>query len=129
VEAERGGFERLSSSCLVVSGLDLAQLAALIARCAVYVGNDSGVTHLAAAVGTPTIAIFGPSNEQRWAPRGPRVLILRHQIACAPCGESTMKRCSHRACLTELLASEVIHELRKLPEIGNLTRLGAGIKV
>jgi ADP-heptose:LPS heptosyltransferase len=129
VEAERGSFERLSSSCLVASGLDLAQLAALIARCAVYVGNDSGVTHLAAAVGARTIAIFGPSNEQRWAPRGARVSILRHQIACSPCGESAMERCPHRSCLAELFPSEVIYELRKLPEIGNLTRLGAGITV
>jgi Glycosyltransferase family 9 (heptosyltransferase) len=129
VEAERHGFEHLSSCCQVASGLDLAQLAALIARCDVYVGNDSGVSHLAAAVGARTVALFGPSNERQWAPRGPRVSILRRQIACSPCGDTAMKLCPHRACLTELSPEEVIQELRKLPEIANLTRLGAGITV
>jgi len=129
VETERGGFECLSSFCLVASGLDLAQLAALMARCDVYIGNDSGVTHLAAGVGARTLAIFGPSNEHQWAPRGPHVSILRHQIACSPCGDTAMQRCPYRACLTELAPSEVIRELRKLPEIDNLTRVGAGITV
>jgi ADP-heptose:LPS heptosyltransferase len=129
VEAERHGFEYLSSCCQVASGLDLAQLAALIARCDVYVGNDSGVSHLAAAVGARTVAIFGPSNDRQWAPRGSRVSILRHQIACSPCGDTTIKLCPHHACLAELSPEEVIEELRKLPEIANLTRLGAGITV
>ena len=129
VEAERQGFERLSSCYHVAIGLDLARLAALIARCDVYIGNDSGVTHLAAAVGASTVAIFGPSNDRQWAPRGPRVSILRRQIACSPCGDTAMGLCEHRACLTELAPVEVIQELRKLPEIANLTRLGAGITV
>ena len=129
VEAERRGFEHLLSACTVASGLDLAQLAALLSRCDVYVGNDSGVSHLAAAVGARTVAIFGPTDERQWAPRGPRVSILRRQIACAPCGDSVKKRCPHRACLAELTSTEIIHELRKLPEIANLTRLEVGIRV
>lgn len=129
VEAERHGFERLSASCQVVSGLDLAQLAALIARCDVYLGNDSGVTHLAAAVGARTVAVFGPSNDRQWAPRGPRVSILRRQIACSPCSGTAMALCQQRACVTELAPAEVIHEIRKFSEIANLTRLGAGITV
>lgn len=129
VEAERQGFEQLSDACLVASGLDLAQLAALLARCQVYVGNDSGVSHLAAAVGARTCVIFGPSNARQWAPRGPRVSILRHEIICSPCDDAAMGLCPHRACLAELPAEEVIHELRKLPEIANLTRLGVGITV
>lgn len=129
VEAERQGFEQLSAACLVASGLDLAQLAALLARCQVYVGNDSGVSHLAAAVGARTCVIFGPSSERQWAPRGPRVSILRRQIICSPCDDAAMGLCPHRACLAELSPEEVIHELRKLPEIANLTRLGTGITV
>jgi ADP-heptose:LPS heptosyltransferase len=129
VEAERRGLEQLLSSCTVASGLDLAQLAALLTRCDVYVGNDSGVSHLAGAVGARTVAIFGPTDEQQWAPRGPRVSILRRQIACSPCGDSAMKRCPHRSCLTELTLVEVLHELRKLPEIANLTRFEVGIRV
>lgn len=129
VEAERQEFDHLISCCQVASGLDLAQLAALIAGCDAYVGNDSGVTHLAAAVGARTLALFGPSNDRQWAPLGPRVSILRRQIACSPCGDTAMALCQHHACLTQLSPAEVIHELRKLPEIANLTRLGAGITV
>jgi len=129
VEAERHSFEHLSSYCHVASGLDLAQLTALIARCDVYVGNDSGVSHLAAAVGARTVVIFGPSDERQWAPLGPRVSILRRRIACSPCGDTAMGLCLHRACLAELTPAEVIHELRKLTEIGNLTSPGSGITV
>jgi ADP-heptose:LPS heptosyltransferase len=52
-------------------------LAALLARAGAYVGNDSGVTHLAAASGAPTIALFGPTDPRVWAPLGPRVEVIR----------------------------------------------------
>ena len=50
---------------------------ALMTEAALYLGNDSGITHLAAACGTPTIALFGPTDLQIWAPLGPRVRIIR----------------------------------------------------
>jgi ADP-heptose:LPS heptosyltransferase len=56
--------------------LTLPWLAARLARCRLYVGNDSGVTHLAAAAGCPTVALFGQSDPGVWAPRGVRVRIL-----------------------------------------------------
>ena len=129
VEAERRGLELLAPICCLASGLDLAQLAALLARGDVVIGNDSGVAHLAAAVDARVVAIFGPSDERQWAPRGPRVTILRHALACAPCGGAAMKLCGHHSCLTEITPEEVIHELRKPPEIANLTTLGVGITV
>ncbi|MDI3340199.1 MAG: lipopolysaccharide heptosyltransferase II [Sphaerobacter sp.] len=58
--------------------LALEQLAGVIARAALYVGNDSGVSHLAAAVGTPTVTIFGPTNPGRYRPLGARARV------CAP---------------------------------------------
>ena len=42
-------------------------------RRGLYIGNDSGITHLAAAVGTPVLALFGPTDPEVWAPRGPHV--------------------------------------------------------
>lgn len=56
---------------------DLGALAAWLASARVYIGNDSGISHLAAAVGTPTLALFGPTRPEVWAPRGPRVRILK----------------------------------------------------
>ena len=55
---------------------DLYDLARWLASASVYIGNDSGITHLAAAVGTPVVALFGPTNPLVWSPRGPRVRVL-----------------------------------------------------
>jgi heptosyltransferase-3 len=57
---------------------DLYQLARWISTARVYVGNDSGIAHLAAAVGTPVVAIFLASDPRVWAPRGPNVTVLEH---------------------------------------------------
>ena len=54
---------------------DLYELACWLARARLYVGNDSGITHLAAAVGTPVLALFGPTDPRVWGPRGENVRI------------------------------------------------------
>ena len=51
-----------------------------LASATLYVGNDSGITHLAAAVGTPVVAVFGPSNPLVWGPRGDRVWIVSGEL-------------------------------------------------
>ena len=56
---------------------NLYHLACWLASARVYVGNDSGITHLAAAVGTPVVAIFGPTDPEVWAPRGECVRVIR----------------------------------------------------
>jgi ADP-heptose:LPS heptosyltransferase len=56
---------------------DLYQLACHLAEASLYVGNDSGITHLAAAVGTPVLALFGPTDPAVWAPRGEHVRVAR----------------------------------------------------
>jgi ADP-heptose:LPS heptosyltransferase len=54
----------------------LTELGNLLLRAGAYVGNDSGVTHLSARLGVPTVALFGPTDPRQWAPRGPRVSVL-----------------------------------------------------
>ncbi len=56
---------------------NLSRLAAVLSRCRLYIGNDSGITHLAAALGIRTIALFLDTDPRVWAPRGPRVQLLR----------------------------------------------------
>ena len=56
--------------------LPLHHLAAVLARCQVVVGHDSGITHLAAAVGTTTLALFGPTDPLVWGPRNPQTCVL-----------------------------------------------------
>jgi len=57
---------------------DLYELACWLSTARVYIGNDSGITHLASAVGTPVVAIFVSTDPVEWAPRGPRVAVLRN---------------------------------------------------
>lgn len=67
----------VSSAWPWATQLALPQLAALLARCRLVISHDSGVAHLAAAVGTPTVALFGPTDPLRWAPRHPQACVLR----------------------------------------------------
>ena len=113
----------------MVRGLSLSQVAALIARGHVYLGNDSGVSHVAAATGVRSVVLFGPSAAEQWAPRGRKVEILSRNIECSPCSERLMKNCWHRSCLTAFESKEVIRFLARLPEVLTLTRTRPGIKV
>jgi ADP-heptose:LPS heptosyltransferase len=63
-------------SPVVAQGLHLAQIAGLLTRCRCLIGNDSGIAHLAAALGVPTVALFGPTDPRVWAPRGKLVRIV-----------------------------------------------------
>ena len=59
---------------------NLYELARHMASARVFVGNDSGITHLAAAVQTPVVALFGPADPRVWAPRGERVAIVAKTV-------------------------------------------------
>jgi len=126
VEEERAGYDGLCRDALVVRNLDLARLTALLARCDLYLGNDSGTTHLAAAAGAPTVALFGPSDAAQWTPRGTHVMTLTRQEECSPCAGSTMKGCLHRRCLTAMEPGAVIRQLEEWLAVASLTRPGLG---
>ena len=70
-------FHSLASGFEVIERPPLEVLSATLARARLFIGNDSGISHLAAAVGAPTIAIFGPTSDRVWRPDGPRVQTIR----------------------------------------------------
>jgi len=93
----------------------LGQLAAILKRCDLFIGADSGVMHLAAAVGTPLVAIFGPSNHKAWGPwpRDGRHVILRADLPCSPCsyvGYNVGQResCQAVTCMKAITAETVL---------------------
>lgn len=129
VEEERGGLEPLFGPCVIASDLPLSRVSALLSRSAVYLGNDSGISHLAAACGVRTVALFGPSDDRQWAPRGEKVVIVRRILGCMACGELWRKSGADHTCLTTLHADEIITILAQLPEVVTLTRCRAGITV
>ncbi|MFQ5773531.1 MAG: glycosyltransferase family 9 protein [Kiloniellaceae bacterium] len=67
----------------LVGAVDLPTAAACIRRCRLFLGNDSGLMHLAAAAGAPTLGLFGPSPESRYRPWGPRAAYVRTPESCA----------------------------------------------
>jgi ADP-heptose:LPS heptosyltransferase len=129
VEEEQGDYSALCRGAVLVCGLNLGQLAALLARADLYLGNDSGVSHLAAAMGVLSVVLFGPSSVNQWAPRGSNVTVFTQNVECAPCAASVMKSCPHRKCLTTLEPEFIIKELDKLAQKVTLTRGGSGIRV
>jgi ADP-heptose:LPS heptosyltransferase len=73
---ERAAAPLRRPPAVIARGLSLRGLGALLSRAGLFVGNDSGVAHLAAAFGAPTLALFGPTSAAVWAPLGPRVRVL-----------------------------------------------------
>jgi len=102
---------RVKESFILVDHLPLPHLAAVIKRCNLFIGNDSGITHLAAALGTRTIAIFGPTDPNIWGPRGEQVKILCKGIPCSPCLPDTRRNCLSQICLEKVSTKDVIHEV------------------
>lgn len=67
----------------LVGRTDLLAAAAVLRRCTLFIGNDTGVMHIAAAMGTPTLGLFGPSLPQHYAPWGPRAAVVQTAIPYA----------------------------------------------
>ncbi|MCO5067894.1 MAG: glycosyltransferase family 9 protein [Kiritimatiellae bacterium] len=76
-DAAREGLTRNAPDFPRLENLTVREVAQVLAAADGYIGNDSGISHLAAAVGARTFALFGPSNPALWSPRGPRATVLQ----------------------------------------------------
>jgi ADP-heptose:LPS heptosyltransferase len=95
----------------IVRDLSLPVLAGLLSYCHGYLGNDSGISHLAAAIGIPTVVLFGPTNPVYWSPQGPAIRIISTFCSCAPCDRETMRLCSSKECLISLNVQQVLEAI------------------
>jgi lipopolysaccharide heptosyltransferase II len=97
----------------IVSGTTtLRQSMALMERCRLIVSNDSGPMHLAAALGTPVVALFGSTDERATGPIGPRARVVKHGVACSPCG---LRECPiNFRCMLGLSVDEVYRAALRL---------------
>ncbi len=98
-----------------LSFLPLDALAAALSRVRLLVACDSGPVHLATAVGTPALALFGPTSTARWGPPPPgRALAL--ELACAPCSNHGGDYCpeGHHRCLADLTPEAVVEAAREM---------------
>lgn len=87
---------------------DIAVAAECIRRSDVFLGNDSGLSHLAAAVGTKTVAISGPGDPNEVAPFSPLAVTVKHPLFCSPCYKNTCwRKDKPLECLTEIQVDQV----------------------
>jgi ADP-heptose:LPS heptosyltransferase len=68
----------------LVGNTDLLTAASVLRRCALFIGNDTGLMHLAAAAGTPTLGLFGPSAVEQYAPWGRYTAVVRTEVTYPP---------------------------------------------
>jgi ADP-heptose:LPS heptosyltransferase len=110
------GAERLRN---LAGQTDIIESAAVLARCSLYVGNDTGTMHLAASMGVPCVAIFtSRDNRDTWSPWGEQHAVLRRELACSGC---MLERCEREQmrCLDLISVEDVWCEVAKrLPEAG-----------
>ena len=109
-EAEQKVFDDIAAgirgpSTSLVGKTSIADLPALLSRCQLFVGNDSGAMHVAAAVDLPVVAIFGPTDPYGTAPITPRCTVMQDKPYCSPC---FLRRCpiDHR-CMTAVKSEAV----------------------
>jgi ADP-heptose:LPS heptosyltransferase len=113
------------SPAIRIAGLHLLKLtgglgdvAAILERAAIYAGTDSGLAHLAAAVGTPAVTIFAPADPERVCPFGNRDLVVKPDKPCSPCFMYPWEtpypkmKCSTPFCITEVTVEQVMAKVR-----------------
>jgi heptosyltransferase II len=77
---------RMKTEPLMAAGLTtLAELAALLSRCTLFLGGDSGPLHLASGVGIPSVSLYGPTDPSTNGPIGPNSRVIRAAVDCSPC--------------------------------------------
>jgi ADP-heptose:LPS heptosyltransferase len=69
----------------IAGGLSFTQFAAVLERCNLLICGNTGAMHVAAAVGTPTVALHGPTNPRKWGPVGEGHIVLQSRLSCSPC--------------------------------------------
>lgn len=90
------------------------QLIALLQHAHLFVGGDTGPTHIASSIGIPTVAIFGPKDPVIYAPYDRNALVVRKDIPCSPCEK---RKCDHVTCINIITPGDVFKAVK---DIGKL---------
>lgn len=100
----------------------LPETAAVIRKSALLLSGDSGVLHIAAGLGVPTVSLFGPGRASKWAPRGDHHIVINKELPCSPCTTfGNTPTCPDNArCMRDITVDEVVNAVTML-----LTSVGA----
>ncbi|HTX51925.1 MAG TPA: putative lipopolysaccharide heptosyltransferase III [Candidatus Baltobacteraceae bacterium] len=97
----------------LIGQTSLPELAAVLAEAKVFVGVDSAPMHMAAAVGTPVVALFGPSGEHHWGPWGPGHVVVSSPYLCRPCGRDGCLGTKRSDCLDAIPAARILEAVER----------------
>lgn len=117
--SERDVLEKLKTSSRVpitaFDDLTLSEITALASMSRIFVGNDSGIAHIAAAVGTPTVVIFGSSNRHHWRPwtDAPNEIVYE-KFHCQPCPGYECKEFGEPRCIQSVRVKQVIQAIERV---------------
>ena len=103
--------------CVNLAGLtSLSETAAVIKKSALLLSGDSGVLHIAAGLGVPTVSLFGPGRAKKWAPRGERHIVINKELPCSPCTVfGNTPPCPHNIrCMSDITVDEVVNAVTML---------------
>lgn len=120
-----GGKEDIAAGSAIVDGFcalnltgktSLCGTAGVLHRAQLLVSGDSGVLHIGAGLGTPTVSLFGPGIAAKWAPRGKQHVVINHNLSCSPCTRfGTTPPCPIGAkCIQDISVDEVFAAARNL---------------
>ena len=104
------------AACHDLSGLPIADVPPIVSRARLFVGNDTGTTHLAAFLEVPTVCLYaGMSDPNVWQPIGRNVAVVRAKVACSYCRLAHASECSHdNICMTGIRFDAVVAEIQRL---------------
>ncbi|MBL0241868.1 MAG: glycosyltransferase family 9 protein [Chloracidobacterium sp.] len=99
----------------VFDDLTLPEITALASKAAIFVGNDSGIAHIAAAVGTPSVVVFGSSNRNHWRPwtDAPNEIVF-HELPCQPCAGYECKVFGEPKCILDVAPAAVFTAIERV---------------
>ena len=120
-----GGKEDRQQGELIVGGgvglslagmTSLAETAAVVQKSTLLVSGDSGVLHIAAGLGVPTVSLFGPGRVKKWAPRGEQHIVINKELPCSPCTVfGNTPPCPHNIrCMSDITVDEVVNAVTVL---------------
>lgn len=112
-EAAQKVQDAMGGTAVDIAGqTDLSEAIALISRCSIFITNDSGLMHVAGALGVPTLAIYGSTNPVTTPPPGKNSVIIRKEVPCSPCLKKVCP--TDFRCMEDISAAEVLEAAKAM---------------
>jgi ADP-heptose:LPS heptosyltransferase len=105
----------IGKGALLLPPMDIMSVAGVISKAKLVVCGNTGIMHLACALGVPVVALHGPTNAAKWGPRGDKCAAVRSELKCSPCLYLGFEyKCAYNRCMKKITVEEVINAAVKV---------------